>query len=146
MQASVVIRATWPGRDRMAVSDYLITHAKPGDAVWMDDWPRLILETHLRPATRLPFTFLFTNYDDAWLDYSAMIIADLQKTKPQYIILPTHTDEYVATQIKYIVELNSRPLRRANYVTGWNRIEQYTLDHYEKESAVGNDTVYRRVE
>ncbi len=144
MQASVVIRATWPGQNRLAISDYLISHAKPGDAVWIDDWPRLILETGLRPAARLPFTFLFTNYDNAGLDYSAMIVADLDRTRPAYIILPAHLDEWTQTQIKYIVELNSRPVRRANYITGWHRIEQYTLEHYVKESIVGSNVVYRR--
>jgi hypothetical protein len=144
MQASVVIRAAWTGPDRLAVSDYLSAHAKPGDAVWKDDWPRLVLETGLRPASRLPFTFLFANYDNAGLDYSAMIIADLQRTKPAYVILPTPLDPWLRWQTN-IVELNSRPVRRANYITGWRRIEQYTQEHYVKESTVGTDAVYRRL-
>ena len=145
MQAQIVIRASWQSQDRLAVSDYLATRAKPGDAVWMDDWPRLVLETQLRPATRLPFTFLFTNYDTAGLDYSATIIQDFERTKPAFIVLPNQLDDWVQMQIKYIVELNSRPVRRANYIIGWHRIQRYTLDHYVKESIVGGDAVYRRV-
>jgi hypothetical protein len=143
MQASVVIQASWSAPDRLVISDYLIARTKPGDAVWVDDWPRLILETGLRPATRLPSTFLFANYDTAGSDYSRMIVADLERTKPAFMVLPASVEQYLAWQTR-IVELSNRPVRRANYIIGWHRIEQYTLDHYVKESVVGNDAVYRR--
>jgi hypothetical protein len=133
-----------PGDARHPVSAYLIQHAKPGDKIWSDGWPRFALETDLSPGARLPFTFLFTNYDNAGLDYSAGLIADFERTKPAYIILPTPLQERVQRQIDFIPELSLRPSRGKNYLTGWRRIEQYTLDHYVKETMVGSDAVYHR--
>jgi hypothetical protein len=144
IQAANLIATTKPGEDRLLLSDYLSAHAKPGDAVWMDAWPRIILETGLRPGARLPFTFLFTNYDEAGLDYSAGMIADFERIKPAYIILPVPLDRRLQYQIDFIPELNRRPLRQQNYIAGWHRIERYTLAHYTKETLVGNDAVYHR--
>ena len=79
VQAANLIATTKPGEDRLPLSDYIQSHAKPGDAVWMDAWPRIILETGLKPGARLPFTFLFTNYDNAGLDYSAGMITDFKR-------------------------------------------------------------------
>jgi hypothetical protein len=143
-QACDLIATTRPGETPMPVSQYLITHTKRGDAVWMDAWPRLVLETGLKPASRLPFTFLFTNYDGAGLDYSAGIIADFERTKPAYIILPMPLQQRMQYQIDFIPELYRRPIRQVNYITGWRRIERYTLEHYTKETIIGNDAVYRR--
>ncbi len=143
-QAGALIATTRPGESLLPISQYVLAHTEPGDAVWMDAWPRLILETGRRPASRLPFTFLFTNYDTAGLDYSAGIIADFERTRPRYIILPIPLDQRMQYQIDFIPELNRRPVRRASYIAGWRRIERYTLDHYTRETVIGNDAVYRR--
>jgi hypothetical protein len=142
--AANLIVTTGPGEARLPLSDYLQSHAKPGDAVWTDAWPRVVLETGLAPGTRLPNTFLFTNYDNAGLDYSAGMLADFERVKPAYIILPTSLDRQLGYQIDFIPELNHRPIRRANYLAGWHHIEQYTLEHYDRETTVGNDAVYHR--
>jgi hypothetical protein len=144
LQAAYLLPQANAAEPRLAVSDYLNAHAKPGDAAWMDCWPRLMLETGLRPATRLPFTFLFTNYDNAGLDYSAGMIADFERAKPAYIILPVPMQEQLDYQTDYLPELAYRPVRKQNYIIGWHRIEQYTLDHYVKETMVGNNAVYHR--
>jgi hypothetical protein len=47
-------------------------------------------------------------------------------------------------QTDYLPELAYRPVRKQNYIIGWHRIEQYTLDHYAKETMVGNNAVYHR--
>jgi hypothetical protein len=143
-QASTILAGTQPPTPRMAVSDYLLAHANPGDAVWMDAWPRLVLETGLRPASRLPFAFLFTNYDNAGLDYSRLMIEDFERTKPAYLILPVPLDRRLQAQIDFIPELTDRPVRRANYIAGWHRIQQYAQLHYTKVALVGNDAIYRR--
>ena len=144
VQAANLIATTPPAEARLLVSDYLVDHTKPGDAVWMDAWPRLILETNLRPASRLPFTFLFTNYDTAGLDYSAGIIADFERNRPAYIILPLPLDTRLQYQIDFIPELNRLSVRRASYLTGWHRIQQYTLANYDRETVIGNDAIYHR--
>jgi hypothetical protein len=143
-QTATFLSGTPPPTPRMAVSDYLLTHASPGDAVWMDAWPRLVLETGLRPASRLPFSFLFTNYDNAGLDYSDLIIRDFESSKPKYVILPVPLDRRLQAQVGAIPELECRPIRRANYIAGWHRIEEYTLSHYTRAAMIGNDAIYIR--
>ena len=110
----------------------------------MDAWPRVVLETGLRHGARLPFTFLFTNYDTAGLDYSAGMLADFERIKPAYIVIPTPLDRRMQYQIDFIPELNRRPIRRESYITGWHRIQQYTLEYYDLETMIGNDAVYHR--
>jgi hypothetical protein len=127
-------------------SQYLMAHASPGDAIWMDAWPRIALETNLPPGSRYPFTFLFTNYDKAGLDYSAQMIKDFEHSKPRYIFLPTPLDKRVQNQVDFIPELKFRPERRANFVGGWQRIRDYTLAHYQREGIVGSQEVYRRID
>jgi 4-amino-4-deoxy-L-arabinose transferase-like glycosyltransferase len=142
--AADVIAFSYRDENRMPESQYLALHTKPGDAVWIDSWPRLVLETNLRPGSRYPMTFLFTNYDTAGLDYANGMIADFERIKPAYIFLPAQMDRQIRGQVGYVAELMRRPLRRENYATGWHRIEAYTLAHYDKESMVGDQTVYHR--
>jgi hypothetical protein len=145
-QAGEFIANNAPGDARHPVSEYLSQHAKPGDKIWSDGWPRFALETDLSPGARLPFSFLFTNYDNAGLDYSAELISDFEKNKPAYIILPNPLKPRLDRQVDYIPELNLRPLRGKNYLIGWHRIEKYTLDHYTRETTFGSDAIYHRRE
>ena len=143
-QARTFIANTPPGANRLALSDYLANHTKSTDTVWADGWPRLMLETGLHPGARLPFTFLFANYDTAGLDYSATMIADFDRLQPAYIALPMPLAPRLKHQVDAILELNRNPTRAANYLAGWSRIEQYTLDHYTLETVVDQQSVYRR--
>jgi hypothetical protein len=142
--AGDVMAMTYTGQEQMPESQYLALHAKPGDAVWIDSWPRLVLETNLRPGSRYPMTFLFANYDTAGLDYANGMIADFERIKPAYIFLPAPMDRQIQGQLDFVAELMRRPVRRQNYAAGWHRIEAYTQAHYTKESMVGSETVYRR--
>jgi hypothetical protein len=130
--------------DRLPLSDYLLAHTQPGDRVWADAWPRVMLETGLSPGGRYPFTFLFANSDTAGLDYSAVLLADFDRLKPKYIALPTPLAPRLEHQTRSILELNQNPIRRANYLAGWRRIEQYTLEHYVFEAESGRQNIYRR--
>ena len=142
--AGDVIAITYTGQDSLPATQYLATHARPGDAVWTDSWPRLMLETNLRPGARLAFTFLFANYDTAGLDYSRQMIGDFERIKPKYIFLPVPMDRRIQYQLDFIAELMRRPVRRANYAAGWHLIQQYTLEHYDREAVVGGEVAYRR--
>jgi hypothetical protein len=142
--AGEVFSLTYTGQDRLPATEYLAAHAKPGDAVWIDSWPRLVLETNLRPGSRWPFTFLFANYDNAGLDYAAGMIDDFERIKPAYIFLPEPLDRRVQCQLDFIAELMRRPVRRRNYAEGWRMIEAYTLAHYDRATVVGGEVVYHR--
>jgi len=143
-QAGIVMSTLFFGIGELPASRYLATHTQPGDAAWMEYWPRTMLETGLKPGARYPFTFLFCNYDTAGVDYGRQMIADFQRIKPKYILLPTPLHRRLQHQADFVPELAQRPLRRASYLAGWEMIEQYTLSHYQREAIVDDNVVYRR--
>ena len=89
--------------------------------VWQDDYPRLLIETNLKPGSRVPLTFLFANYDRAPLEYTQIILDDFAK-HPQYILLPARFDRYVQWHADNILEFERFPVRRANYILAWEQI------------------------
>ena len=133
-----------PTDDRLAVGRYLLARTSPGDSVWADDWPRLLLETGRRPGSRQALTFLFANDDATAGADSAQIVADLTARRPAVVVLPADLDRWLGRQTGGIVELSQNPTRAAAYVAGWRRIERYTLGHYRREATVGGDAVNRR--
>jgi hypothetical protein len=135
-----------PTDDRLAVGRYLSARAAPGDRVWADDWPRLMLETGLRPGSRQALTFLFANADDTAFADSAQIVADLSSRRPAFVVLPADLPRWLDRQTSGIVELAQHPARAAAYAAGWRRIERYTLAHYGREAVVDRVAVYRRVD
>ncbi len=141
-----VVSTLYSGQTRAAQSDYLLAHADANDAFWMEYWPRVALETGLHPGARYPFTFLFTNYDDAGLDYSRQMIADFERIKPKYIFLPIPLNRRIQAQANFVPELMLRPRRRENFILGWDLIRDYTLSHYTLEAIVGDELAYRRRE
>jgi hypothetical protein len=143
-QAGKVAGDLYTGQRLSSASVYLKQHARVGDAVWLDYWPRTALETGLAPGSRFPFTFLFCNYDRAGVDYGREMIADFERTRPRYIFLPVPLDRRIAAQTGFVPELVERPVRRASYVAGWKMIQDYTLAHYDREAVVDNEIAYRR--
>jgi hypothetical protein len=135
-----------PGEDRLPVGRYLQARAAAGDRVWADDWPRLMLETGLRPGSRQALTFLFANDDATAGADSAQIVADLDDRRPAFIVLPADLPKWLHRQTTGIVELAQHPTRAAAYTAGWRRIERYTLAHYLREAVVGDEAVYRRAD
>jgi hypothetical protein len=142
--AGLVMSICYTGERRSAVSDYIASHTVPADAVWKDDAARLWLETGSRAGSRFPMTFLFANFDEAPLEYATQILADFERTRPRYIVLPAQRQRMVKHQSEHIVELARFPKRRANFQIAWQRIGDYVDQHYDLESRIGNDAVYRR--
>src|SRR5205085_6952911 len=104
----------------------------------------LWLETGCRPASRFPMTFLFANTDDAPIKYSTMMLADFNRTRPKYIVLPAERERFIAHQSKYILELARCPARRTNFAIAWHHIFDFVDRNYCAEVRIGNDVVYRR--
>ncbi|MGH7177500.1 MAG: glycosyltransferase family 39 protein, partial [Tepidisphaeraceae bacterium] len=92
---SIIVELGYTGLEPTPVSRYIAERADPADAVWRDDAARLWLETGLRPATRFPITFLFANYDQAPLEYSRRMIADFERTRPKFVVLPAELDRMI---------------------------------------------------
>ncbi len=133
-----------PGRQVHPVSQYLLSHANPTDAIWREDGARILLETNLHSGSRYPLTFLFTNYDQAPLDYGRTILSDFHRTQPKYIILFTNFESWIHHQCDYYTELRRRPVRRENYLQAWRAIRAYVDENYVEEATVSDETIFRR--
>ncbi|HEX8342555.1 MAG TPA: glycosyltransferase 87 family protein [Tepidisphaeraceae bacterium] len=139
-----VVRADDDARSR-AVLGYLSTHTRPGDAVWMDDYPRLLVETDLRPGSVVPLTFLFANGDTAPLTFSSRILADLRHRSPKYVVLYDDPARFIRFYQTNMAELVAYPARGENFATAWTAIDDYVRRHYTTEANVaGRDILVRR--
>jgi hypothetical protein len=129
-----------------AATEYLMTHADPGDRVWQDWMCRTLLETGLQPGSRVPLTFLFMNHDAAPQEYGAMILADFEQWKPRYIFLRTDLEARLADVTEQSPELAASPARAENYRRAYREIDAWVKSHYVAEARVGHETAYRRAE
>jgi len=128
---------------RLPVSDYLAAHAQEGDAVWQDDYPRLLLETNLRPGSRVPLTFLFLNSDQAPGEFSQMILSDWRRIRPKYIVFWTDLDDWLKHQNAWCAELAQITARREANSKAWHAMADYVRQHYQIEQRLGKETVWR---
>jgi hypothetical protein len=128
----------------MPTSAYLLRHASPGDAVWEDALPRLLLETNLRPGARYPLMFLMGNYDTAALDYIPTLLDDFERRRPKFVILPTNVDEKIRSETTFCAHLARSPERSKNFAWAWHEVEKYVKAHYVAEVQIRGETVYRR--
>jgi hypothetical protein len=142
--AGRVVDPDYRGQQLHPVSAHLLSHANPDDAVWREDGARILLETNLKSGSRFPLTFLFTNHDQAPLEYGQQILLDFARTRPKYIVLFTNFEPWLAHQCEYYTELRLNRARRENYLKAWRAIRQYVDQHYVGEATVGEETVYRR--
>lgn len=136
--------ACYPPTYRLTASDYLVAHTQPGDSVWQDSMPRLLLETGLKPGARIPLTFLFFNYDSAPLEYCDVMLRDFDDRKPRYILLPEDLEAKLRYESQRAPEMQRRPVRAENYRIAWRRIEAYVKQHYSPETTIDHELVYRR--
>jgi hypothetical protein len=130
--------------EHLAASDYLSAHAQPTDAVWQDGMMRLLIETDLKPGSRYPMTFLWVNDDNAPLEYCRAMLADFDRRRPKYILLPTKIDWYIDAVSNHIKELNLNPQRKKNFVSAWIELRDYVRKNYRPEAQIGRETIYRR--
>lgn len=131
-----------PEVPRLPVSDYLITHARPGDSVWLDNLSRVVLETNLNPGARYMQTFPFFNTDTAPLEMGPLLIDDLATRRPRFVILPTDVAGALDRHCAFMAELSERPLRQKNFRTAWLAVVAYVQSHYHPTDQVDDRTVY----
>ena len=125
-----------------ASETYLSTHAKPGDAVWMDGMMRLLIVTDLQPGSRFPMTFLWINTDDTPLEYSHAMIQDFEENRPKFIVIPTDFQAYGIKLADRIKELGERPVRRTNFLNAWAQLGDYVHAHYIPKTQCDWETIY----
>jgi hypothetical protein len=134
--------------DRQAKMTAIIAHlnqaAEPGDLVWMDDYPRLMVETQLSPGSRVPLTFLFGNSDDAPLRFGQLILDDLKNRKPEWVVVHRDIDAYVHFYQTYMAEMSAYPNRRENFAIAWRAIDDYVRENYLIERQIDNLDIRRR--
>jgi hypothetical protein len=107
---------------------------------------RTLIETGLRPGSRVPLTFLFMNHDAAPQEYAAMILGDFERLRPEYVVLWTDLDARLAYVTTRSPELAASPRRAENYRLAYRGIEAYVKANYRAEAEIGRETIYRRRE
>jgi len=130
----------------LEASDYLATHAAPGDAVWQDDAGRLLIETGLQPGSRVILTFLFGNDDQAPLKLGHIIVSDLTQRRPRWVLIPTRFERFVNLYVNGNLELSRNPARGENFKIAWREIHAFTLAHYRPVAFAWYNTIYERVD
>jgi hypothetical protein len=88
--------------------------------------------------------FIFANWDSAPLEYTSQLLADFDRTRPGYLVLPDDVPLHARRMGQNIRELIQFPQRRENYIEAWRRIEEYAAAHYVKEQSIGEEAVWRR--
>lgn len=137
---------SWPDRQaRMSeVIAYLERNAGANDGVWLDDYPRLMVETDLQPGSRVPLTFLFGNSDEAPLRFSQMIVDDLRDRRPDWVVLHHDRDRFVDFYQTYMAEMAAYPQRRENFARGWGAIDDYVRQNYVVETHIDGLDILKR--
>ena len=125
---------------------YLCQHARPGDAVWQDGMPRLLLETGLRPGARYFSTFIWVNSDTAAPQFSQLLLDDLARNRPRWVLLPHDLETELAVHSAGIAELAAFPARCANYVKAWHHVQDFVRSRYHLQARVADQDVYVLVE
>ena len=142
--AGTIITYHAHGPRQTQLSEYLLSHTSANDAIWHDEMMRTLIETNLRPASRLPMTFLFANHDGAPLEFGQMLLDDFARTRPKFIVLRSDLQDRLRHQADSITELERPSARRENYFIAWERIRKHVESKYAPETRIGRDTVWKR--
>jgi hypothetical protein len=126
------------------VASWLDAHSLPGERVWRDITPSVLIPTDLRAASRVQLSFLFMNDDDAPRRFSRMLLDDWRVHRPRYIVLPSDIDRHVRTQTKLVFELSRLPRRAEAFGDAWKEIERFVRQRYIPAHTVGDETIFQR--
>lgn len=129
-----------------SVIAWLDVHAKSQDAVWMDDYAQLMVETDFRPGSRVPLTFLFGNSDAAPVHFGSIILDDLQTRQPEWVVLYHDVGTYVDFYRHHMVEIAEFPERGRNFEKAWRDIDGYVRANYVVAEQVDGMDILRRAD
>jgi len=139
-----VVLHTQPPSDRLAANDYVKSHAAPGDAVWMDNDARILVESDLKPGSRVPLAFIFSNDDDAPQKFSNLILADFDQRTPRWIVLPKDWRQRQELLRTCQPEFVYHPRRGDNLIKAWTDLAGYVESHYTRAARFGTMDVMER--
>ena len=149
--APVLALGVWMGTsqvahpvERLRAIDYVREHAAPGDGVWMDDIGRILVETDLRPGSRLPLTFVFTNDDTAPTRFAKVLIDDIESRRPRWLVYPADVEKWVGFLRAHQFELAGSVARGDRLLTAWRDIDHVVQQHYVMRAQFGRLVVLER--
>jgi len=125
------------------LSRYLLSHTQKGDSIFVDQTGRVLLETGLNPGTRYGIFYYWFNYDDAPQDYCHGMLRDFQQRQPKYIAVGHNADK----SLDYMSDdpiMKYRPLRQHNARLAWKEFRDYLAAHYQFETQIGENDLFRR--
>lgn len=148
-----LVFSIWGARDVLAaaqrdtapaVATWLEAHTTPGERVWRDITPQILIRSDLRTASQMQLTFLFMNSDTAPAQFTSMLLNDLRARRASYIVLPTDIEHHVHYQSSRVRELSRLPSRQREFAAAWQAIDRFARDHYQPVHTIGNETIWMR--
>lgn len=130
--------------DSTALSDYVRSHTRAADAVWMDNASRLLLETDRRLGSRYPLMFVFGNTDTFAGQHIGTLIDDLSIRRPALVILPSDVERRIRRDQQQTLHLLRSPRRSEAYANAWREIASYVRANYIEETRIEDQAVWRR--
>ncbi|MDB5327976.1 MAG: hypothetical protein JWM57_3545 [Phycisphaerales bacterium] len=128
--------------DRLAANDYVKSHAAKGDAVWMDEEARILVESDLKAGSRIPLTFIFSNHDDAPQQFLSVLLSDFESRKPRWIVFASDWPEREDFHRRCQAEYAFRPRRGENLIRAWTELAGYVDSRYQRRARFGALDVY----
>jgi len=125
------------------VSQYVMSHTKPGDSVFANQISRLLIESDRQPGTRYGIFFYWANYDTAAIDIWRIMQSDFDQRKPVYILLPTNADSAINT-MTHETEAAANSVRQQNCQAAWKDFKSYLAKNYRWETTIDHTDIYRR--
>lgn len=134
-----------PDTSRYArVTAYLRANASNRDAVWEDDYARLLVETDLHPGSRVPLIFLFANSDQSPARLGGQLIADFRARDPRYIVLPQDPEKLIDLYSNHMIEMVRYPERAQAFAEAVRSLQQYVESRYTPQATIDGVVIWQR--
>ena len=132
-----------PTRDSRMIA-YVKANALPTQSVWVDDYPRLLMETDLAPGSAVPLIFLFANSDSAPAFFGERLLADFDARRPAMVILPTDIDRLIELYHHNMADVAGSPRRAEAMGRMIRQIDGYVRRRYHPAAEIDGLTVWQR--
>ena|GEM_PF-1992773 len=136
-----------PDTSRYArVTAYLQTNASQHDAVWEDDYARLLVETDLRPGSRVPLIFLFANSDRSPAAFSQQMLSDFRTRDPRFVVLPQDTNRLIDLYQNHMIEMVRYPARAQGFADAIRNVQLYVESCYTPRATIDGVVIWQRTD
>lgn len=136
-----------PGESRDdRIIAYVRQQTPPGEAVWMDDYPRLLVETGRPAGSTVPLIFLMANGDSAPDFFGRQLLADFETKRPALIAFFADPEKLADLYRYHMAEVSSSPTRAVAMKQQLLALQDYLRSHYRAETDIGDVRIWRRNE